>query len=97
MDESKNNPRSDLSDSLFNATTAVVLGQVGFLTLGVILAAVAIGLFLDRQFDTRPLFTIVLVLGSVPVSLFITVRTVKRALTRHAVQPESDESNNDPD
>ncbi len=97
MEEPQKHPEKDLSDSLFNATTAVVLGQVGFLTLGIILAAVAIGLLLDRQLDTRPLFTIILVLGSVPVSLYITVRTVKRALSRHTAQPESDECTNDPE
>ncbi len=81
-----------MTESLFNATTAVVLGQVGFLTLVIILVSVAIGLFLDRTFETLPWMTIILVLGSIPVSLLITVRTVKRVLNRHAVQPESDES-----
>ena len=97
MNEPQKSPGSDLSDSLFNATTAVVLGQVGFLTLVIILAAVGIGLFLDRQFDTKPLITIILILGSIPVSLFITVRTVKRVLKRPTVKPESDESPHDPD
>ena len=95
MDERQNTPRNDLSESLFNATTAVVLGQVGFLTLVIILAAVGIGLFLDRRFETQPWITLILVLGSIPVSLFITVLTVKRVLNRQAVNPESDECAHD--
>ena len=83
--------------NLFNATTAVVLGQVGFLTLVIILVSVGIGLFLDRTFETLPWMTVILVLGSIPVSLLITVRTVKRVLNQHAVKPDSGESTHDAD
>jgi len=95
MDETKKHDRNDPTASLFNATTAVVLGQVGFLTMLIILAAIGIGLFLDRRFETLPWITLILVLGSIPVSLYITVRTVKRALNRQAENPESDECTHD--
>jgi F0F1-type ATP synthase assembly protein I len=97
MKEPKKHDRSVSTTSLFNATTAVVLGQVGFLTLVIILAAVGIGLFLDRRFETQPVITIILVLGSIPVSLVITVQTVKRVLQRDAAKHELDESTHDSD
>lgn len=53
-----------------------LLGQVGCLTLVVILVALVAGLWLDRQLDTRPLFTVLLMLGSVPVTIFLMIRVV---------------------
>lgn len=53
-----------------------VVGQVGCLTLVIILAALVAGLWLDNQFQTRPLFTLVLILASVPVTLFLMFRVV---------------------
>lgn len=89
-------PSKDIvKNTLLNASTAVVLGQVGVLTLVIILAAVGGGLWLDKTFSTRPLFTLILVLGSIPISLVLTVRTVKRALSRSAEQPTSNERDED--
>lgn len=53
-----------------------VIGQVGCLTLVIILVALVAGLWLDNQFQTRPLFALVLVLASVPVTIFLMVRIV---------------------
>lgn len=52
-----------------NLTLAGLVGQVGCLTLVIILGAVLLGLYLDNQFQTRPWLTIGLVLASIPVSL----------------------------
>ena len=61
---------------------AGLLGQVGCVTLIVIFAALGIGLWLDSQFDTRPVFTLVLVLGSVPVTIYLMVRIVLTGMAR---------------
>ncbi|NIS80691.1 MAG: hypothetical protein GTO14_10890 [Anaerolineales bacterium] len=53
-----------------------VIGQVGCLTLVIILVALIAGLWLDNQFQTRPLFTLILVLASIPISLFLMFRLV---------------------
>jgi magnesium-transporting ATPase (P-type) len=53
-----------------------VTGQVGCLTLVIILVALIAGLWLDNQFQTRPLFTLILVLASIPISLFLMFRLV---------------------
>lgn len=53
-----------------------VLGQVGCLTLIIIIVALVAGLWLDDYFQTRPLFTLILVLASVPLTLYLMVRIV---------------------
>jgi hypothetical protein len=53
-----------------------VIGQVGCLTLLIILVAIIAGLWLDGQFQTRPLFAVVFVLASVPVTIFLMLRIV---------------------
>lgn len=65
-----------------NLTLASIAGQVGCLTLVIIFAALFTGLWLDRYFETRPLFTVVLLIGSVPVTLFLMFRVVKAATSR---------------
>ena len=57
-------------------TMAGVVGQVGCLTLAIIAAALFAGLWLDSQFDTKPLFSLVLVLASVPLTLYLMFRVV---------------------
>lgn len=66
----------------FNLTLASVAGQVGCLTLGIIFVALFGGLWLDRSLGTRPLFTILLLIGSVPVTLLVMFRVVKAATDR---------------
>jgi len=52
------------------------------MTLVVIFAALFVGLWLDRTFDSKPLFTLGLMIGSVPVTLFIMFRIVKMATSQ---------------
>ncbi len=65
-----------------NLTLASVAGQVGCLTLVVIFLALFAGLWLDRYLQSRPLFTIVFLIGSVPVTLYLMFRVVKAATDR---------------
>ena len=53
-----------------------VIGQVGCLTLVIILVALVAGLWLDNQFQTRPLFTIILIIVSMPITIFLMFRVV---------------------
>ena len=71
-----------------NLTLASIAGQVGCLTLIIIFFALFAGLWLDRYFDTKPLFTIVLLIGSVPVTLFLMFRLVRAATSR--IKPVQD-------
>jgi F0F1-type ATP synthase assembly protein I len=61
---------------------ASVVSQVGCVTVTVVLGALVVGLGLDKFFDTRPLFTMVLLLGSIPVSLYLLVRIALSAVAQ---------------
>ena len=69
----------------FNLTLAGIAGQVGCLTLVIIFVALFAGLWIDRLFSTKPFFTLVLVIGSVPLTLYLMFRVVKSATDR--IQP----------
>jgi F0F1-type ATP synthase assembly protein I len=53
-----------------------VLGLVGCLTIAIIAMALVGGLLLDNALQTRPMFTLILVIASVPLTIFIMVRVV---------------------
>ncbi|MFP3854956.1 MAG: AtpZ/AtpI family protein [Anaerolineales bacterium] len=61
---------------------AGLLGQVGCLTVIIIAAALAAGLWIDAQFDTQPIFTIVCILGSIPVTIYLMIRLVLSGMAR---------------
>ena len=71
-------------DEFRTAVTMTVVWVAG-LTLVVIFAALFAGLWLDKILDSKPLFTIVLVLVSIPVTLFLRFRVVRAATAR--IQP----------
>ncbi len=66
----------------YNLTLASIAGQVGCLTLIIIFGALFAGLWLDGRMDSKPMFTILLLVGSVPVTLFLMFRVVKSATKR---------------
>ncbi|OGO38896.1 MAG: hypothetical protein A2W35_15425 [Chloroflexi bacterium RBG_16_57_11] len=59
---------------------AVIGGEVGCITLVIVLLAVFGGLWLDDLLGTRPLFTVGLVLASAPISLVLTFWVARRAI-----------------
>jgi MFS-type transporter involved in bile tolerance (Atg22 family) len=74
-----------------NLTVVGIFGQVGCLTLIIILTALFAGLWLDKYFNTKPLFTIVLMLGSMPVSLLLMYKIIMWATRRiKPVKTETD-------
>jgi len=81
----------------FNSILATVVGQVGCFTPVIILGALFLGLWLDRQFDTKPLFTISFIVGSAPVSVFVLYRIVRSATNRLKVDKQVKNSEEDPD
>ena len=82
--------QGDRTQYAFNLTLAAVAGQVGCLTLVIIFVALFGGLWLDSVLDTRPLFTLILLLGSVPVTLILMFWVVRKA-TSH-IKPASSET-----
>lgn len=63
-----------------NMAAAGLAGQIGCVVPVIILASVLGGLWLDRTFNTDKLFTLILVLGSLPVSIYLTFRLALRAV-----------------
>jgi hypothetical protein len=74
-----------------NLTLAGVAGQVGCVTLIIVLAAVFGGLWLDSRFDTRPTFTIILLLVSIPVSLVAMLYMVRLFTSKIKAGPPPDD------
>jgi len=68
--------------SILNTFLIVMIGQVGCLTLVIILASVFGGLWLDRTFDTKPVFTLALLLAGIPVSVFVMLFVARKTLAR---------------
>jgi len=60
----------------------VLVGQVGCLTLLIIIASVLAGLWLDANFHTKPLFTLVLLLAGIPLSVLGMLLVARRTLAR---------------
>ena len=67
---------------LFNFAIIGMLGQVGIFTLLILLAALFIGLRIDGQMNTRPLFTLTFLVVSIPVSLIVMLVIVRQGLAR---------------
>ena len=70
------------AQSAFSLTLAAVVGQVGCLTLVILLGAIFGGIWLDGQLGTRPWFTIGLAIASIPVTLVVMLWVVKAATSR---------------
>jgi len=70
------------SQNTLYLTVALFVGQVGCLTLVIVIAALLTGLWLDDLFATRPVITILLMVGSVPLTLFVTFWAVQKTTAR---------------
>ena len=68
--------------SILNTLLIVMIGQVGCLTLVIILASVFGGLWLDNTFGTKPIFTLVLLFAGIPVSVFVMLTVARKTLAR---------------
>ncbi len=64
----------------------VLIGQVGCITLGVIILSVVVGLWLDTIFHTRPIITLVLLFAGVPVSVILMLFLARRTLAKMEAQ-----------
>ncbi len=65
-----------------NLVIAAVLGQVGCLTLLIIIAALLGGMALDARMGTKPWFTIGLVVASIPISLVLMFFIARKAISK---------------
>jgi F0F1-type ATP synthase assembly protein I len=75
---------------ILNTLLVVLIGQVGCLTLVIILASVFGGLWLDNTFGTKPVFTLVLLFAGIPVSVFVMLFVARKTLARLKEQAEKE-------
>jgi F0F1-type ATP synthase assembly protein I len=75
---------------ILNTLLIVMIGQVGCLTLIIILASVFGGLWLDETFGTKPVFTLVLLFAGIPVSVLVMLVVARRTLARLKDKAEKD-------
>ena len=68
----------------------VMVGQVGCLTLVIILASVFGGLWLDNTFGTKPVFTLALLLAGIPISVLVMLVVARRTLARLKEQADKE-------
>jgi len=62
-------------------------GQAGCLAVIFAIGSLLLGLWLDQILNTRHIFAIVCVVGSVPINLIITLRVTQRLIARF-IPPE---------
>jgi len=74
--------------NILNTLLIVMIGQVGCLTLVIILAAVFFGLWLDGVFATKPLFTLIALIASIPLSVILMLFVSRRTLAKLKEQNE---------
>lgn len=86
MAQSDENRRNSMVSTLL----IVMIGQVGCLTLAVILASVFGGLWLDNTFGTKPIFTLVLLFAGIPLSVFLMLYVSRKSLARLKERYEAD-------
>jgi len=68
--------------NVVNTLLIVLIGQVGCLTLIIILASVFLGLWLDGIFGTKPVLTLVLLFAGIPLSVILMLFVSRRTLAR---------------
>lgn len=69
-------------------TFAIMAGQSGCGSVGLIIGMLLAGLWLDSLLDTRPAFTLVLLLLSIPLSLGLMFYMVLSATSRISPPPK---------
>jgi F0F1-type ATP synthase assembly protein I len=75
----------------FRAAVTMTVVWVAGLTLGIIFVALFAGILMDRFLNSKPLFTIILTVASIPLTIFATFRVVKAASSR--IQPMAKKEN----
>ena len=77
--------------NIINTVLIVMVGQVGCLTLVIILASVFGGLWLDKTFNTKPLFTLILLFAGIPLSVLLMLAVARRTVARIKSNAEAGE------
>ena len=74
--------QTDKSNGKAINTILGVMVQVGAASLLIVLLSVFGGLWLDNQFGTKPIFTAILVLAGIPITIVVMYRIARRSIAR---------------
>ncbi len=85
------NQTDDKGRSAINTVLIAMVGQVGCLTLVVILISVFGGLWLDRYFGTRPWITLALLFAGIPLSIVLMLTVARRTIAKIKSNAEAGE------
>ncbi len=96
MSPGQNLTETDIKRAInaYSMSVASIGAQVGCMTVLVIFVALFIGMWLDKTFQTKPTFTVGLMLGSIPVTLFAMFSIVKSNTNRLIGNQKTDKSKN---
>jgi hypothetical protein len=83
--------QTDKGGSKAVGTILSVMLQVGVVTLLIVLVSVFGGLWLDNKFDTKPLFTAILVLSGIPITIVVLYRIARGTIAR-ITKPEENKT-----
>jgi len=86
MNQSGRKPQDE-----FRAAVTMTVVWVAGLTLGIIFIALFAGILLDKFLNSKPLFTVILTVASIPLTIFATFRVVNAASRR--IQPAAKKEN----
>jgi F0F1-type ATP synthase assembly protein I len=87
MSQSNQPPEPSKGKLTMNNVAMFSVGaEVGCATLIIVFLALFAGIGLDKLLGTKPVFTIILILGSAPLSLFLTFKLAMRAVKNIAPQ-----------
>ena len=87
MDNEEGKQRSQYNLTL---ALAAVAGQVGCVTLLIVVIALVTVLWLDRRFNTSPIFLATILIGSVPITIFVMLWIVRSVTSRMKLTKKDD-------
>lgn len=76
------NPNSEHPQYSLSIAVMIVVGLGGVLVLALVMGILLLGIALDRALNTRPLFTIGLMILSAPVSIFVMYRVAMSVISK---------------
>ena len=94
MSQPGNNEHKPLQSVSASMPVIALGGQIGCVTLVIVLLAAFGGIWLDNLLGTKPLLTILLILGAAPLSLFLTylmsVRAIKKVTPQTTIEEKTE-------
>ena len=91
MSQPDNNEHKPLQSVSASMPVIALGGQIGCVTLVVVLVGAFGGIWLDNLLGTKPLLTIIFVLGAAPLSLYLTYLMAVRAINKVNLPPPQDD------